>query len=343
MLRHTRRRALGLLLAAAATLRFPSRAGAAKKQCFELKPFGPWKAQATDAQAGARINEVSFVDDKACDLRIEIQVAASFESKLVIYGDPDQNSVAQELPDQARQSADRQKRGRHGRGRRAAMRQLHRHLRRQGQHRAAARLRAAVPRGEVVRDGGQARRQGGMPLQARLRDVAQGVGVGLGAQRRARRRSPPTTNASGRRAASSPPPVARRSGSTTIASSFARSGAIATRCWSSGRAARTTSPLYYELAPLILARLPVETRERATPLRLCPLHPAERAGRQSSVSNALAHRLYRRMIDELAREVHPGTGMARDQSRAALVRKKDGRGRLRPSLRCALARLLLEA
>jgi hypothetical protein len=89
MLKHTRRRALGLLLAAAAALRFPSHAIAANKQCFESKAFGPWKAQATDAQAGARINEVSFVDGKSCDLRIQIQVAASFDAKLVIYGDPD--------------------------------------------------------------------------------------------------------------------------------------------------------------------------------------------------------------------------------------------------------------
>jgi hypothetical protein len=96
MVSNTRRRALGLLLAAAASLRMPNlpRALAAKKKdCFESKPFGPWKAQATDAQAGARINEVSFVGDGSCDLRIEIQVAASFDAKLVVYGDPDQTPL----------------------------------------------------------------------------------------------------------------------------------------------------------------------------------------------------------------------------------------------------------
>jgi hypothetical protein len=96
MLKHTRRRALGLLLAAAAALRLPDlpRALAAKKKdCFESKSFGPWKAQATDAQAGARINEVGLVDAEACDLRIEIQVAASFEGKIVVYGDPDQTPL----------------------------------------------------------------------------------------------------------------------------------------------------------------------------------------------------------------------------------------------------------
>jgi len=89
---NTRRRALGLLLAAAAALGLPplprTRAQQAKKkECFESKAFGPWKAQASNAQAGARINEVTFVG--ACDLRVEIQVAASFEGKLVVYGDPD--------------------------------------------------------------------------------------------------------------------------------------------------------------------------------------------------------------------------------------------------------------
>jgi hypothetical protein len=98
MVSNTRRRALGLLLAAAASLRLPDlpralAAAAKKKDCFESKSFGPWKAQATDAQAGARINEVSFVDGVACDLRIEIQVAASFEAKLVVYGDPDQTPL----------------------------------------------------------------------------------------------------------------------------------------------------------------------------------------------------------------------------------------------------------
>jgi hypothetical protein len=94
MVLNTRRRVLGLLLAAsAAVLRLPPvpRALAAKKDCFESKAFGPWKAQATDAQAGARINEVRFTS--ACDLRVEIQVAASFDGKLVVYGDPDKTPL----------------------------------------------------------------------------------------------------------------------------------------------------------------------------------------------------------------------------------------------------------
>ena len=90
---NTRRRALGLLLAATAAMRLPSlppafAAKAAKNECFESKAFGPWKAQASNSQAGARLNEVEFAGD-ACDLRIEVQVAPSFDAKIVVYGDPE--------------------------------------------------------------------------------------------------------------------------------------------------------------------------------------------------------------------------------------------------------------
>jgi hypothetical protein len=92
MVMNTRRRALGLLVAAAAALRLPAIPNALaqapkKKDCFDSKAFGAWKAQASNAQAGARINEVDFIE--ACELRVEVQVAASYESKLVVYGDPD--------------------------------------------------------------------------------------------------------------------------------------------------------------------------------------------------------------------------------------------------------------
>lgn len=94
MVLNTRRRALGLLVGIAAALRFPRlpRAFAAKKDCFESKTFGSWKAQATDRLAGARINEVQFMD-QPCDLRIEVQVAASFEAKIVVYGDPEKTRL----------------------------------------------------------------------------------------------------------------------------------------------------------------------------------------------------------------------------------------------------------
>ena len=90
---NTRRRALGLLLAAATGLRVfssvPRALAAGLPDCFESKAFGPWKGQATDSQAGARINQVKFENPDSCDLRADVQVAASFDSKLVVYGDRD--------------------------------------------------------------------------------------------------------------------------------------------------------------------------------------------------------------------------------------------------------------
>ena len=81
MLTHTRRRALGLLVAASVGLRLiPSvpRAFAQeesdepekpeKPDCYESKDFGPWKAQASDQKAGARINDIPVVNPDQCDL-----------------------------------------------------------------------------------------------------------------------------------------------------------------------------------------------------------------------------------------------------------------------------------
>ena len=98
MVMNTRRRALGLLIGVVAALRFPQlpRAVAAAKDCFDSKAFGPWKAQATDTQAGARISEVQFAAS-GCDLRIEVLVAASFEGKIVVYGDPDKTPLPKKI------------------------------------------------------------------------------------------------------------------------------------------------------------------------------------------------------------------------------------------------------
>lgn len=91
MLMNTRRRALGLILAAGMGLRLPviPRARAAEKECFDSKPFGPWKGLATDSQAGARINQVQFDNGEACDLHADVQVATSYDAKIVLYGDRD--------------------------------------------------------------------------------------------------------------------------------------------------------------------------------------------------------------------------------------------------------------
>ena len=101
MLLNTRRRMLGLLAAAIGAPRLvqliPSafaaeteqKPASKKPECFALQAFGDWKGTATNKQAGARIGQVTFSDPDACDLRAEIQVAASYDAKLVIFGDPD--------------------------------------------------------------------------------------------------------------------------------------------------------------------------------------------------------------------------------------------------------------
>jgi phosphoglycerol transferase MdoB-like AlkP superfamily enzyme len=87
---------------------------------------------------------------------------------------------------------------------------------------------------------------------------------------------------------------------------------------------------YYELAPLILARLTGET----SAARLCLVYaryilPAALAARLGL--NALAYRLYVAMLDELAGELAPEHKRRESESRAWSLHQKDGRGRPRPS------------
>jgi hypothetical protein len=93
MLLNTRRRMLGLLAAAIGTSRLvplvPRELAAKTQECFQLQPFGDWKGVATNTQAGARIGQVTFAESDTCDLRAEIQVAASYDTKLVLFGDPE--------------------------------------------------------------------------------------------------------------------------------------------------------------------------------------------------------------------------------------------------------------
>src|SRR3954470_9525489 len=92
MLMNTRRRMLGLLAAAFGASRLLPPIGPAfakPAQCFAKQAFGEWTALATQTQAGARMGEVTFTNADNCNLRAEIQVSANFESKLVVYGDPD--------------------------------------------------------------------------------------------------------------------------------------------------------------------------------------------------------------------------------------------------------------
>lgn len=100
MLRHTRRRALGLLIAACAgtgLLPLMPRARAQDEQdqeseapsepeCFESKKFGPWTAQASDDKAGASQRDITAVNPKTCDLTLEFQVNTDFDAKIFVEG-----------------------------------------------------------------------------------------------------------------------------------------------------------------------------------------------------------------------------------------------------------------
>jgi hypothetical protein len=97
MLLNTRRRMLGLLAAAIGASRlvplippaFAADKPAKTPECFALQPFGDWKGVATNTQAGARIGQINFADADKCDLRGEMQVAETYDAKLVLFGDPD--------------------------------------------------------------------------------------------------------------------------------------------------------------------------------------------------------------------------------------------------------------
>lgn len=113
MLTHTRRRALGLLIAAGVGIRFiPSvpRAFAQeetdetdetetpeKPECFESKEFGPWTAQASDQRAGARIRDLEAANPDQCDLTLEAQIAEDFDGRIVVIGDPDGTPLPDDL------------------------------------------------------------------------------------------------------------------------------------------------------------------------------------------------------------------------------------------------------
>jgi hypothetical protein len=92
MLLNTRRRAIGLILAGAAASRLP-RASAKPAECFATQPVPPWVAIASNTQAGAKIGQVAFLDPSHCDLRAEVQISASLDGKLVVYGNPEKTRL----------------------------------------------------------------------------------------------------------------------------------------------------------------------------------------------------------------------------------------------------------
>jgi|GEM_PF-560272 len=115
MLIHTRRRALGLLIAASIGARLlPARARAAEEEaetgdeaeteqeadgpeCYDSKDFGPWKAQASNSKAGAGLSDVPVLNPNACDLTMQFQINTSFESKIFVTGSPEGTPLPEEF------------------------------------------------------------------------------------------------------------------------------------------------------------------------------------------------------------------------------------------------------
>jgi len=111
MLTHTRRRALGLLIAACAgTNLLPTipRAFAqdeedeepevpSEPECYETKMFGAWRAQASDARAGASQNDITAINPKTCDLTLQFQVNTDFDAKIFVEGSPDGTPLPEEF------------------------------------------------------------------------------------------------------------------------------------------------------------------------------------------------------------------------------------------------------
>jgi len=122
MLKHTRRRALGLLLATCAgtgLYAFAPNAFAQDEEedtetpapetpegsdtpetpeepeCYDSKKFGPWTAQASDASAGASHSDVPPLD-KSCHLALEFQVNTDFDAKIFVQGSAE-GSLPEEL------------------------------------------------------------------------------------------------------------------------------------------------------------------------------------------------------------------------------------------------------
>ncbi len=104
----TRRRALGLLIAAFASARALAPATNARAQtdgeesqapldeaassepdCLDSRTMGAWTAQASDVSAGATQNEVPLLNPKASDLFLKFQVNSEFDSRIYVEGSPE--------------------------------------------------------------------------------------------------------------------------------------------------------------------------------------------------------------------------------------------------------------
>jgi hypothetical protein len=68
----------------------------AEPECYDSKKFGPWTAQASDASAGASQRDVPPVSPKTCDLALELQVNTDFDAKIFVQGN-EEGSLPEEL------------------------------------------------------------------------------------------------------------------------------------------------------------------------------------------------------------------------------------------------------
>lgn len=109
MLRHTRRRALGLIVAAGVGARLlpgVPRAFAqneeapeepSEPECYDSKKFGPWTAQASDGSVGVSQRDVPPLNPDKCDLALEIQVNTDFDARIFIAGSQEGTPLPEEF------------------------------------------------------------------------------------------------------------------------------------------------------------------------------------------------------------------------------------------------------
>jgi hypothetical protein len=111
MLKHTRRRALGLFLAAGIGLRLVTVGRALAQdeaedaeeseteevECYDSKSFDGWNAQASDKSAGAIMKEVPVINPESCDVLMELQVNSEYDAKVFVSGDPETTPLPEEF------------------------------------------------------------------------------------------------------------------------------------------------------------------------------------------------------------------------------------------------------
>ena len=279
--------------------------GQENPECFALQAFGDWKGVATNTQAGARIGQISFADADSCDLRGEISVADSYDAKLVLYGAPDGTPLPKDfLVKPENRLIAKNEDGSIAvdeplcgvcTGIRDDKVSIVMPLSAGALFRADKSVDMTVKLGDAKACG----------FTLNCEDLRKALDWAKEKKRRPWRSRSRTTNARRRpKAASSPRPVARCSASPTIASSFARFAAIAMRASPPWPAATPPSPRIIFWRP----RSSTGFLQQDRAARLLSVYarfilPSAIAARLQF--NALAYRLYARMMSELARDFAP--------------------------------------